>query len=244
MQALGIDVGGSGIKGAPVDLNTGNLVKERLRIKTPIPATPAAVFKTIHKLIKHFEWNGSIGCGFPAVITNNIIRTASNIDKEWIGTNISKYAKNQFPNEIYFINDADAAGLAEMKFGNGIKTSGLTILVTVGTGIGTALFYQDKLIPNTELGHLILNGLIAEHFTSDSVRKKEDLSWKKWAFRFNQYLNELDRLLWPNQIIVGGGLSKKTEKYLEYIDVKAKVLPAKLKNEAGIIGAALATGNF
>jgi len=176
LQVLGIDIGGSGIKGAPVDLKTGKLLQERLRIKTTIPATPTSVFKTIHKLIKHFDWTGSIGCGFPAVITNNIVRTASNIDKKWIGKDISAFAKKEISNNILFINDADAAGMAEMRFGTGVNSSGLTILITVGTGIGTALFYEDKLIPNTELGHVILNGIIAEHFASDGVRKKENLS--------------------------------------------------------------------
>ncbi len=244
MQVLGIDIGGSGIKGAPVDCTTGKLLDERLRIETPLPATPIAIFKTIHKLINHFKWTGNIGCGFPAVITDNIVRTASNIDKKWIGKNISKIGGKKFQNEIHFINDADAAGIAEMKFGSGANSSGLTILITVGTGIGTALFYKDKLIPNTELGHLILNGKIAEHFASDAVRKKENLSWKKWALRFNHYLNEIERLLWPDQIIIGGGMSKKTNKFLKYIDVRAKVLPASFKNEAGIIGAALAVNNF
>jgi len=244
VQALGIDVGGSGIKGAPVDCFTGNLMEERLRIETPIPATPKAVFKTIKKIVNHFEWTGNIGCGFPAVISNNIVKTASNIDKKWIGINILKFAKKEFSNHLQFINDADAAGLAEMKFGSGSNSSGLTILVTVGTGIGTAFFYENTLIPNTELGHLILNGKIAEHFASDAVRKYQDLSWKKWAVRFNQYLKELERLFWPDQIIIGGGMSKRTDKFLKYIDVNAKILPATLRNEAGIIGAALSVNKI
>jgi polyphosphate glucokinase len=229
LQILGIDVGGSGIKGAPVDCTTGKLINKRLRIETPLPATPRAIFKTIHKLINHFEWTGNIGCGFPAVISNNIVETASNIDKKWIGMNISKFAKKEFSNNVQFIN--------------GLNFSGLTVLITVGTGIGSALFYEDKLIPNTELGHLILNGKIAEHFTSDAVRKKENLSWKNWALRFNQYINEIERLLWPNQIIIGGGMSKKTDKFIKHLDVRAKVLPATLKNEAGIIGAALSVND-
>jgi len=180
VQALGIDVGGSGIKGAPVDCTTGKLVNDRLRIETPLPATPKAVFKTIKKIVNHFDWKGKIGCGFPAVISHNIVKTASNIDKKWLDVDILKYAKKEFTNHLKFINDADAAGLAEMKFGSGLNSSGLTILVTVGTGIGTAFFYENKLIPNTELGHLIINGKIAEHFASDAVRKNQDLSWKKW----------------------------------------------------------------
>lgn len=240
MQILGIDVGGSGIKGAPVDCSTGTLLKERLRIPTPTPATPSAVFKTINKIIKHFAWTDAVGCGFPAVIRNNLVKTASNIDHKWLGINISDLAEKEFSNPILFINDADAAGLAEMKFGSGNKSNGLTVLLTVGTGIGSAIFYRDTLIPNSELGHLILNGKIAEHFASDAVRKAEDLSWKNWGKRFNEYLNEIERLFWPDQIIIGGGMSKKIEKFVKHLNLKAKVLPASLKNEAGIIGAALA----
>jgi polyphosphate glucokinase len=240
---LGIDVGGSGIKGAPVNCDTGELLSERIRYETPSPAKPAAVFKTIRKIIEHFDWHENIGCGFPAVIRDNVVTTASNIDKKWIGVNISNFARNEFSNCIQFINDADAAGLAEMRFGTGKDFHGLTVLVTVGTGIGSALFYGNTLIPNSELGHLILNGKIAEHFASDAVRKNEDLSWKHWSKRFNEYLKEIERLFSPDQIIIGGGMSKKTEKILKYIDINTKILPAALKNNAGIIGAALASLN-
>jgi polyphosphate glucokinase len=241
LQALGIDIGGSGIKGAPVDLTSGKLLSDRLRIKTPVPATPANVFKVIHKIQKHFDWSGNIGCGFPAVIRENIVHTASNIDKKWIGKNISNLGNKEFQNNIHFINDADAAGLAEMQFGAGKDFKGLAILLTVGTGIGTSIFYDNHLFPNSEFGQLMFKGKIAEHYASNAVREKENLTWKKWALRFNEYLIEIERLLWPEIIIIGGGISKKTEKYLKHLNTKAKVIPAQLRNNAGIIGAALSS---
>ncbi len=241
MKVLGIDIGGSGIKGAPVDLNSGKLSAGRFRIPTPNPSTPKAIAETINKMVKHFDWTGKVGCGFPAVITNGMVRTASNIDKKWIGINVSQLFVETTGCETVVLNDADAAGIAEMEFGAGENISGSTIIITVGTGIGTAMFSGKELIPNTELGHLIMKGKIAEHYTSDAVRKREKLSWKKWASRFNEFLFEIERLLWPELIIIGGGVSKKAEKYFKYLDTKAKIFPAKLLNEAGIIGAAFAT---
>ncbi len=240
MKILGIDVGGSGIKGAPVDINSGNLVEDRFRIPTPNPSTPKSVANTVNEIVKHFKWKGEIGCGFPAVITNGQVRTAANINKNWIGKNVSQLFTDTTNCKTIVLNDADAAGIAEMEFGAGKNQIGLTIIITVGTGLGTAMFSGKKLVPNTEFGHLMLNGIIAEHFASDAIRKKEDLSWKKWAFRFNEYLSEIERLLWPDLIIIGGGVSKKWDKYLKFLNTKSKIIPAQLLNEAGIIGAALA----
>lgn len=239
MEILGIDIGGSGVKGAIINVRTGKLVSERNRIQTPNPATPDAVAEVVKNLKEHFFWEGKIGCGFPAAIKNGEVCTASNIDKAWIGINVNKFFKKATKCKINVINDADAAGIAEMKFGAGKKAKGLMILITVGSGIGTAIFTGKKLVPNTELGHLILHGMIAEHYVSDAVRKKENLSWQDWAFRFNEFLMEIERLLRPDLIIVGGGASKKADKYFKFLDIKTKIIPAKLLNEAGIIGAAL-----
>ncbi|MFC2088554.1 polyphosphate--glucose phosphotransferase [Calditrichota bacterium] len=244
MIILGVDIGGSGIKAAPVDIKTGKLLAERYRIPTPNPSTPTAVADSINKIRKQFNWTGKIGCGFPAVINNGIVCTASNIDKKWLGVDVIQILKKTTGCKLVVLNDADVAGIAEMKFGAGKKVSGLTIIITVGTGIGTAMFTGKKLVPNTEFGHLMLNGMIAEHYASDAVRKNENLSWKNWTFRFNEFLSEIDRLLWPDLIIIGGGASKKFEKYSHYLETKTKIIPAKLLNNAGIIGAALTARNL
>lgn len=240
MQILGIDIGGSGIKGAPVDTKTGKLLADRHRIPTPQPATPKAVAKTIKELVDHFKWHDKIGCGFPAVVQGGYVQTASNIDKKWIGTNAVKLFSKTTGCKVSVINDADAAGLAEETFGAGKGCKGLVLIITVGTGIGSALFINGILVPNTELGHVFLNGQIAEHFASDAVRKKEALSWSEWAKRFNTYLNHIEHLFSPNRIIIGGGVSKKSDKFFNEIKVKAELVEAKLLNNAGIIGAALA----
>lgn len=241
-KALGIDIGGSGIKGAPVDLKKGILLEERHRIPTPQPATPEAVAETVGELVKHFSWKGKIGCGFPAAIQHGIVRTASNIDKSWIGIDAISLFEQSTQCKVKIVNDADAAALAEMEFGSGKDHKGMVIIVTVGTGIGTALFNNGQLFPNAELGHIYMpNGDKAELKTSDAARKREDLSWKKWAKQFNVYLGELDRLLWPDRIIIGGGASKKFEKFEDYLSINADVIPAQFLNEAGIIGAALAS---
>jgi len=240
VQILGVDIGGSGIKGAPVDIKTGKLLADRHRIPTPKPATPKAVAKTLKKLVNHFNWNGKIGCGFPAAIQHDVVRTASNIDNEWIGINAAQLFSETTNCPVMIINDADAAGLAEETFGAGRNIKGVVLIVTVGTGIGSALFIDGKLVPNTEFGHVFLNGKIAEHFASDATRKNEDLSWSEWAKRFNMYLNHMENLLWPERIIIGGGASKKRHKFFHEINVKADLVEATLLNNAGIIGAALA----
>ena len=240
MKILGIDVGGSGIKGAIVDSKKGELLTERYRIETPQPATPDAVIDTIIAIVKHFDWHGIIGVGFPAAVRHEIVKTASNIDETWIGKNASKRIEEATGCPTHLVNDADAAGMAEMKFGAGKKQKGVTMVVTVGTGLGTALFTGKKLVPNTELGFININGIPAEHYAANSVKEREELSWEVWAKRFNEYLHRLEFLFWPDLFIIGGGISKKFDKFIEYFDVDTEVIPAKSKNHAGIIGAALA----
>lgn len=240
MEVLGIDIGGTGIKGAPVDTETGELTGERHRILTPQPATPDAVIETASEIARHFDWKGPVGCGFPAVIKQGVVHTASNIDKSWIGENAEKKFKKAAGLKSTFLNDADAAGLAEIRFGAGKGRQGLIIIVTLGTGIGTALFLDGKLVPNTELGHIELKGEDAELYAAESIRKKDDLSWKKWGGRVDDYLCALHALVWPDLIIIGGGASKKHDRFFPQFTVKAETVPAQLRNEAGIIGAALA----
>jgi polyphosphate glucokinase len=240
MQVLGVDIGGSGIKGAIVDTETGEFVAERYRIATPKPATPEAVAEVLTQLVNHFNWNGPVGCGFPASIQHGVAQTAANLSASFIGTNIDKLFSKTTKCPYYNINDADAAGIAEMHFGKGAGQSGVVLLITIGTGLGTVLFTDGVLLPNTELGHLYLqNGKEGEHFASDAVRKKEDLGWKSWGKRFNQYLSMMEALFWPDLIILGGGASKKFDKFKQQITVKTPVKPAALLNQAGIIGAAL-----
>lgn len=240
-EVLGVDFGGSGIKAAPVHTKTGRLLAPRHRLPTPDPATPEAVADVLKELVNHFEWKGAVGVGFPTVVLNGVIKTAANIDKSWIGINAKKLFTERLSLPVHIINDADSAGIAEMKFGAGKGKKGSVLLITVGTGIGTALFTKGKLLANTELGHIYLkNGMDAELFAADSVRQNEDLGWKEWAKRFNEYLLEMERLFWPELIIIGGGISKKKDKYIDYLTVKADIVMAKQKNEAGIIGAACA----
>lgn len=240
-NVLGIDFGGSGIKGAPVDTKQGILLSDRYRIPTPNPSDPDGVTDVIQQIVNHFQWEGPIGLAFPALVQNGVVKTASNIDKSWIGVDASKMLRNTTGLPVQIINDADAAGMAEMKFGAGKGIKGLVLLVTVGTGIGTVLFTKGKLVPNTELGHIFLeSGIKAEDYTSDGVRKKEGLEWDAWGKRFNTYLEEMEKLFSPELIIVGGGVSKKKDLFIDQLKMKAKVTMAKSKNEAGIIGAALA----
>jgi polyphosphate glucokinase len=247
VQVLGIDIGGSGIKGAPVDINTGEMLAERYRIETPLPSTPKAVAKAVTLIKEHFDWHAPIGCGYPGVVRNGITLTASNVDKDWLGADalsiFSKYI-NDSSCPVALLNDADAAGIAEMRFGAGRGRKGVVLILTIGTGIGTALFTDGYLVPNLELGHLEINCREAEPWISDATRKSEDLSWKKWAARFNVYLEHIEKYLWPELIILGGGGSKKADKFMEYLTVKAEILPAQMLNNAGIIGAALAAENL
>jgi polyphosphate glucokinase len=240
MHILGVDIGGSGIKGAIVDTVKGELVTERYRIETPQPATPEAVAAALAQLVIHFSWHGPVGCGFPAAIQHGIARTAANISPSFIGINVDKLFSEATKCPCYSLNDADAAGMAEMHFGEGAGQAGVVLLITIGTGLGTVFFTDGELLPNTELGHLYLkNGKKAEHYASDAIRQREELSWKRWGTRFNKYLTLMEGLFWPDLIIIGGGASKKFDKFKEKITVEAPVKPAVFLNQAGIVGAAL-----
>jgi polyphosphate glucokinase len=237
---LGIDVGGTGIKGAPVDSLTGSLLAERFRVRTPRPATPDRVAETVAEVVRHFEWTGAVGCGFPAVIRHGRVRTAANIDRRWIGCHARELFEDATGRTFTVVNDADVAGLAEVAFGAGRDRMGVVLVVTLGTGIGTALFVDGKMAPNTELGHIELKGMDAERYAADSVREREQLTWKKWARRVDRYLCAIHALLWPDLIVIGGGAAKKHERFLPLLTVDTEVVPARLRNEAGIVGAALA----
>lgn len=236
---LGIDIGGTGIKGAPVDTRTGKLLAERHRIETPKGASVKDITAAVKAIADHFSWKGRIGCTIPGVVQRGVVRTAANISKEWIGTNGVSALKRATKCSCALLNDADAAGLAEAKFGAGKNNTGLVAVVTLGTGIGTALVNNGSLIPNSELGHLILNGKDAEEIASNRVREENDLEWDEWAKGVESYLQYFESLIWPDLYIIGGGVSKKSEKFLPKIKTRAKLTPAKLKNDAGIIGAAL-----
>ena len=239
-QILGIDVGGSGIKGAPVDLQTGVLIAERIRIKTPGKAEPRPVADVVRQIAQSFSWEGPIGIGFPAPIKAGVAMMAANVSEKWVGVNADDLFTKATGLPCTMINDADAAGLAEMSFGAGRGQQGSVIMVTLGTGIGSAVFYRGNLLPNTEFGHIEIKGTDAEARTSDAARQREDLSWEKFAKRLNRYLEMMEKLFWPDLFIIGGGISKEHEKFLPLLKIEVPVLPAQLLNEAGIIGAALA----
>lgn len=239
MKILGVDIGGSGIKGALIDTETGQLLGERQRIATPQPATPEAIAATLQQLVALLDWHGPIGIGFPARVQHGIVKTAANIDKSWVNIDAVELFSKTTGQPVFVVNDADAAGLAEVRFGAGRERQGLVLMITIGTGLGTALFMNGQLVPNTELGHIFLKGHVAEHYTSDAARKLEDLSWKKWAKRFNQYLARLEFLFSPDLIILGGGASAKFDRFAEYLTPDAELIPAAACNHAGIIGATL-----
>ena len=239
---LGIDIGGTGIKGAPVDVREGKLVEERFRLETPHPATPDAVAATVAAVVEHFHWKGPIGATMPGVVKDGVLLTAANIDRAWIGTDAATLFSDATSCPVSVLNDADAAGIAEMRFGAGIGRHGVVVMVTLGTGIGFALFNDGVLLPNTELGHLEMNGKDAEDQASARVRDENDESWKKWAKKVDEYLDHVDALLWPDLIIIGGGVSKKADKFFPYLNTRAELVAAKFENEAGIVGAALALG--
>jgi polyphosphate glucokinase len=239
-EILGIDIGGSGIKGAPVDVDSGNLLAPRFRLPTPDPAKPRPVAETLGEVARHFAWSGSIGCGFPAVVQSGVVRSAANIHEKWIGVDARALFSETCGCMATVINDADAAGLAEMTFGAGQGRKGVVLVITIGTGLGSALFIDGHLLPNTELGHIEIDGEDAEKGASDAARQREGLSWKRWGKRFNKYLDTLEYLFSPDLIILGGGISKDHDKFMPFLNLRAEVQPAKLLNEAGIIGAALA----
>lgn len=236
---LGIDFGGSGIKGALVDVSQGQFISERHRIPTPQPATPEAVTKVIQELVQHFEYKGPVGVAFPAAIQQGVVQTASNIDKSWIGVRASDLFSEATGCRVKVLNDADAAGMAEQRFGHGKDTNGVVIMITIGSGLGTSIFVNGTLLPNTELGHIHYKDKVAEKWAADAVRKREELSWKKWGKRFNKYLAYLEKLFYPDLFILGGGVSNKPEKFEGlFPDVNTPVKPAMLQNKAGIVGAA------
>ncbi|APT93685.1 polyphosphate glucokinase [Corynebacterium phocae] len=239
--ALGIDVGGSGIKGAVVDLETGEFATERVRIETPKPATPDAVAATIRKVADELGWEGPIGITLPGVVQNNRLRSAGNIDQAWLGLDLDElFARHLDGRQVAILNDADAAGLAEVAYGEDLAKKGAVLFLTLGTGIGSAFLLDGKLFPNTELGHMLVGDMKAEHQASSAVREREGLSFKKWAKRLNVVLNEYSNLFNPDVFIVGGGVSRKFDKWGPLLETTTPVLPAKLKNRAGIVGAAMA----
>jgi len=244
MEILGLDIGGSGIKGAIVDTQTGKTLTDRNRIPTPDGADPKDVVKTVEQLVEFFNYQGPVGCGFPAIIQHGVARSAANISEKWIGTNVDKLLSSMLGYPAFTVNDADAAGLAEMKFGAGLEyKKGVVILLTIGTGIGSAIFSDGVLVPNTEFGHLQMKGKDAEQRASDAARQSRDLSWKKWAHELNDFLLVMEGLFSPDIFIIGGGVSKKWEKISQYLTIKTNVLPAQLMNQAGIVGAAIYAEN-
>jgi polyphosphate glucokinase len=236
---FGIDIGGSGIKGAPVDLGAGCLAEERLRIPTPQPATPEAVAGVVRAVLDYFGWQGRFGCTFPAVVQHGVVRTAANVDAAWIGTDAHALFRGRTGREPLVVNDADAAGVAEVEFGAARGRPGVVLVTTLGTGIGSALVHDGVLLPNTELGHLEIDGHDAETRAADSAREREDLSWEDWAERLTRYYTRVEDLLWPDLIVVGGGVSKKADRWLPHVRARTPIVTAELRNEAGIVGAAL-----
>ena len=237
---LGIDIGGTGIKGALVDTKKGELIGDRHRIPTPQPATPKAVAKTVAEIVKHFKWKGRMGCTVPARVRRGTVETASNIDERWIGTDVQKLLRKTTGLQTIVLNDADAAGLAEARFGAGKNTDGTILVLTLGTGIGSALFFDGTLVPNTEFGHLELDGVILEHTAANSVRVREELPWEDWAERVQTALDHIEFILSPDLFIIGGGVSRP-ERWNEFghlLKTTSKLVPAALTNEAGIVGAA------
>lgn len=236
-RAVGIDIGGSGIKGAPVDLVQGVFAEDRVREPTPHPSTPGAVADVVAAIAERWP-DGPLGVTFPAVIKDGVALTAANVDKSWIGTDAGELLRTLTGRTVHVVNDADAAGVAEARYGAAKGVRGVVVVTTLGTGIGTALLHDGVLVPNTELGHLEVDGHDAETRASDAARDREDLSWKDWAKRLQRYYGALEALLQPDLFVVGGGVSKKSEKFLPLLDLQTPVVPAQLLNSAGIVGAA------
>ncbi|SOJ54556.1 Polyphosphate glucokinase [Mycobacterium simulans] len=241
-RGFGIDVGGSGIKGGIVDLDTGELIGDRLKLLTPQPATPSAVAKTIAEVVHGFGWTGPLGVTYPGVVTHGIVQTAANVDKSWIGTNARDVISAELAGQqVTILNDADAAGLAEERYGAGRDNTGLVVLLTFGTGIGSALIHNGTLIPNTELGHLEVGGKEAEQRAASSVKDRYDWSYQKWAKQVTRVLRAIENAIWPDLFIAGGGISRKADKWVPLLENRTPVVPAALQNTAGIVGAAMAS---
>ena len=240
-RVLGIDIGGSGMKAAEVDTEAGEMLTDRFRLDTPKPATPEAMAEVVGEIVKHFSWTGPVGVGFPGVVVNGIVRTAANLDKSWIDTDGDKIFTDVAGCDVVMINDADAAGLAEVRFGAAEDVKGTVILLTLGTGIGSAVFTDGKLVANTEFGHMVLGGKIAEERASSRIKTQKDLSFKKWGKQVEKVLQEMEKLFWPELFVLGGGISKEFDDFKEFLDdVRTPVVAAEALNKAGIVGAALA----
>lgn len=236
---FGIDIGGSGMKAAPVDLATGELDGDRLRIDTPQPATPEAMANVARTLVRHFGWDAPLGVALPSVVRRGVAESAANIDRSWIGTDADVVFTEATGCAVHVINDADAAGVAEVRYGVAAGREGVVMMLTFGTGIGSGLFIDGQLVPNTELGHLELDGVDAETKASAVAREREDLSWKNWAKRVDRYIDHITALFSPDVIVLGGGVSKRSDKWLPHLTTATEVVPAKLFNTAGIVGAAV-----
>jgi polyphosphate glucokinase len=244
MHALGIDIGGSGIKAAPVDVTTGKLLADRQKIETPRPALPDAVADVVKQLTTAFSWSGPVGITFPGVVADGVTRTAANMDPAWLGLDAGALFGKAAGNPVRVLNDADAAGVAEMTFGAGVGEQGTVLMLTFGTGIGSALFIKGILVPNTEFGHVELHGEDAEKRASERAKDLHDLSWGKWAGRVDEYLQHIEAVLSPSLFIVGGGVSRQSEKWVPRLTgIRARIVPAALLNDAGIVGAAMAAGS-
>ncbi|MEZ0367014.1 polyphosphate--glucose phosphotransferase [Mycobacterium sp. pUA109] len=241
-RALGVDVGGSGIKGGIVDLNTGQLLGDRFKLLTPQPATPPAVAKTIAEVVKQFDWTGPVGVTYPGVVTGGVARTAANVDKSWLGVNARDAISAELDGQdVVVLNDADAAGLAEERYGAGKDNTGVVVLLTFGTGIGSAIIHNGKLLPNTEFGHLEVDGKEAEHRAASSVKEKHDWSYKRWAREVTKVLVAIENAICPDLFIAGGGISRKADKWVPLLENRTPVVAAALQNTAGIVGAAMAS---
>jgi polyphosphate glucokinase len=240
VQGFGVDIGGSGIKGCLVDLEVGQLVGDRRRVETPQPSVPDAVYKAVAGIVESFDWSGRVGVTFPGVMKSGVAHTAANVDKSWIGTDVDAGLDALIPGTVETLNDADAAGIAEMRYGAGRDRSGVVLMLTFGTGIGSALFADGTLVPNTEFGHIQVDGEDGERRASAAAREREELSYPQWAKRVDRYLDVLEAGLWPDLIIVGGGVSKKADKWVPLLSTRTPVVAAQLQNDAGIVGAALA----
>jgi polyphosphate glucokinase len=240
MGVIGVDIGGSGIKGCLVNVETGELETPRFRLPTPEGGKPDQMAEVVRDVVNHFDYKGPVGYGFPSVVLNGVVYTAANIDKSWIGLDAATLFKGFTKCPSFVLNDADAAGIAEMKFGVGRDfQKGVILMLTLGTGIGSAIFLDGKLVPNLELGHLEIRGKDGEKRASDATRQEKKLSWKKWAGRLQEYLSRVEGLIWPDVVILGGGVSKEWQKFMPYLKLRSKILPAQLFNQAGMIGAAL-----
>jgi polyphosphate glucokinase len=236
---FGVDIGGSGIKGAVVDLDTGQLAAERVKVMTPTPSTPERVGQAVAEVVRHAGWSGPIGATFPAAVIQGVAQTAANVDASWVGTNIEKVLSDAIGQPVLAVNDADAAGLAESRHGIAQGHAGLVVVTTLGTGVGSALLHNGILIPNSELGHIQIDGVDYETKASASARDRDGLSWERWAKRLQKYYSALEAYLWPELFVVGGGVSRKSDKFLPLLDLRTPIVAATLQNEAGIVGVAM-----